>query len=382
EQAALLGGARVGVEEVSRLIGTPDLEEHFSMADAVAVGGAREVFGIIHRLVEAGHDLRYFTTQVTGHFRNLLLALSSPDDPAILDVPAEVHPRLVAQAGKYSAAELNRILALLLQAQTDMRWTTSPRLTLELALVRAALPETDPQPAGLISRIERLERRSGIHQPGGAAASPPGDQASASDISSTTGTADERPHSADASASTTETDTSREKRPRSDGPSASSAEKASDTATSEAATADAVPVEPTTTSDHPSDVAAEVPSPVGAVDTEMLRRGWGDVVETLRARRHMQLHATAQLATVGSFDGDTMELVFPPGREFGARKVEEKSAQLVDVLGELFGVRPKLRCTVRQGMALEPETDEPPPSPEAAEALLRSQFGAEVVEDE
>ncbi|MGH2684175.1 MAG: hypothetical protein ACRDJP_01745, partial [Actinomycetota bacterium] len=108
----------------------------------------------------------------------------------------------------------------------------------------------------------------------------------------------------------------------------------------------------------------------------------GDVLEALRSRRHMQLHATAQLATVGSFDGDTMELVFPPGREFGARKVEEKSGQLVDVLGELFGIKPKLRCTVRQGMTLEPETDEPPPSPEAAEALLRSQFGAEVVEDE
>ena len=161
EQASVLGGGRIGVEEVSRLIGTPDLDIHFSLADAVTVGDAREVFGIVNGLVEAGHDLRHATTQVTTHFRNLLLALSAPEDVEIVDVPAEAHPRLVAQAGKFSAAELNRILSLLLQAQTDMRWTTSPRLTLELALVRAALPETDPQPAALISRIERLERLSG-----------------------------------------------------------------------------------------------------------------------------------------------------------------------------------------------------------------------------
>jgi hypothetical protein len=45
--------------------------------------------------------------------------------------------------------------ALLIAAQTDMRWTTSPRLTLELALVRACIPEADPHPAGLASRIER-----------------------------------------------------------------------------------------------------------------------------------------------------------------------------------------------------------------------------------
>src|SRR5687767_13590715 len=80
EQASVLGGGRIGTEEVSRLIGTPDLDIHFSLADAVAVGDAREVFSIINGLVEAGHDLRHATTQVTSHFRNLLLALSAPED--------------------------------------------------------------------------------------------------------------------------------------------------------------------------------------------------------------------------------------------------------------------------------------------------------------
>jgi hypothetical protein len=37
---------------------------------------------------------------------------------------------------------------------------------------------------------------------------------------------------------------------------------------------------------------------------------------------------------------------------------------------------------VRQGMVAEPEPDEPPASPEDAEALVREQFGAEVVEVE
>ncbi len=114
----------------------------------------------------------------------------------------------------------------------------------------------------------------------------------------------------------------------------------------------------------------------------MLRRGWSDVLDTLKGRRHMRLQATAELATVGSYDGDTMELVFPPGREFAARMVEDRSGELKEVLGELFGIKPKLRFTVRQGMTVEPEADEPPPSPEAAEALLRAQFGAEVVEEE
>src|SRR4029450_2392041 len=95
----------------------------------------------------------------------------------LLDATDEEAERLTAQAAKYSAAELGRVIALLIDAQTDMRWTTSPRLSLELALLRRATPappppppptpETDPAPEPLVSRLERLERVAGIQAGGG-----------------------------------------------------------------------------------------------------------------------------------------------------------------------------------------------------------------------
>jgi hypothetical protein len=117
------------------------------------------------------------------------------------------------------------------------------------------------------------------------------------------------------------------------------------------------------------------------VDAEMLRRSWPQVLDALKSRRKMVLFASAQVATVGSFDGEQLELVFPPGREVGAAKVQERSSDLVEVLDELFGVTPKVRATVREGTVVETVEDEPPPTPEAAEELLKTQFGAEVVDE-
>jgi DNA polymerase III subunit gamma/tau len=385
EQAALLGGGKVGTDEVGRLIGRPDLDVHFALADAVAVGEAREVFGIIHGLVQDGHDLRHFATQSTNHFRNLLLALASPNDPAIVDVPAELHSRLGAQAGKFSAAELNRILTLLLQAQTDMRWTTSPRLTLELALVRAALPETDPQPAALLARVERLERLAGLpaDQAADSTSAPPSPTSTGPALGpapvtrgvpsagprAEQGTEEASPPASKADGAAGEATVSPVQSPV-----AAGSEEARESRPSEP--------EPRGGPEAPgSGKRAHAPA-AGAVDAEMLRRSWPEVLEALKARRKMVLFASAQVATVGSFEGETIELVFPPGREVGAAKVEERSADLVEVLQELFGIAPKVRCTVRQGTAVEATDDEPPPSPEAAEALVRAQFGAEVVEEE
>src|SRR5205823_8331880 len=104
------------------------------------------------------------TGQILAHFRDLLLVRSAPEEPAVLDVPPDQHARLVAQSAKFTMAELSRILSLLVAAQTDMRWSTSPRLTLELALVRATIPQADPSPSGLLSRLERLERLAGAEE--------------------------------------------------------------------------------------------------------------------------------------------------------------------------------------------------------------------------
>jgi DNA polymerase-3 subunit gamma/tau len=410
DQAAVLGAGEVTEDVVGALIGTPEADLQFDVADAVAVGDARGVFAGIQQLVQEGRDLRHFTTRITNHFRNLLLALVSPDDPAILDVPPELRSRLTGQAAKFSAAELDRILSLLLQAQTDMRWSTAPRLTLELALVRAAMPETDPQPGAVLARLERLERLAGLDtsrggpsapssaQPGEASpaqrgeASPvpsslqdAGTDAAVESVAAEPGPGDSR-SSGTGSALPEGAEASAEGR-LSEGPTVAG-EPGEATGAATVASGQVEEALATEAADEGGTTPEPRRSPAGlstsTVDAQMLRRSWPQVVERLRERRRMQLHAVCQLATVGSYEEGVLELIFPPGRTFAVQKVEEKADELREVLEEVFGVAPKLRCTVREGAALEPsmEEEDPPASAEDAAALLREQFGATVVEEE
>jgi DNA polymerase-3 subunit gamma/tau len=419
DQAVVLGAGKVTDEVVTRLIGAPEAEVRFSLADAVAVGDAKGVFGIIHGLVQEGQDLRHLTTLVTGHFRDLLLTQASPDDPAVVDVPADLHPRLVAQAGKFSPGELDRILGLLLQAQTDMRWSTAPRLTLELALVRAALPETDPQPAALLGRIERLERLAGLESPG--AGGEPSDRLRGSGrVPSAEPASEGKPSDGPRSgatvaapavppapvpepASTPEAEPTATRArdaeapsPREAGGPAGEAPGKQEAGAGAGATRAPGEVGAAPEKEIPATDEASRAEPRGgrdgptggphapaasAVGAEMLRRDWPQVVEALKGKRRMIAYANAQAATVGSFDGTTLELVLPPGGDFRARKLAEKSEELREVLLELFGISPAFRYTIRTGTVVELEAEETP-TPEAAEELVRQQFGAEVVEED
>ena len=351
DQATVVAGsAEVDEAVVLSLIGSPRADVQRELADAVALGESRTVFEVIHRLVQEGQDLRHFTNETLSYFRDLLLARTAPGQEALLDLTTDEYERLRQQSAKFSPTELARVISLLLEAQADMRWTTSPRLSLELALVRATMPEADPKPEGLIARMERLERLAGVDT---TTASPP-----TRDSGASVGASSPPPTSAAEP---------KERRPASSQPAKQR----------EAKRDDAVVVP------KAGGGSGEAAITTSAVDVDMLRRSWPAFVEHLQQQRQPILKALLESATPVRYEGDVLELAFPPDRRFGVTKVEERAPELRAALEAVFGVSPQVRCVVRDAVdrAAEPEPeidDEPTPTEEEALRRIREVLGAEI----
>jgi DNA polymerase-3 subunit gamma/tau len=348
DQATVLGGTSVDEAVVRSLLGAPQGEIRVEIADVVAVGDLRGAFEAVDRLVQAGHDLRNVTGDLLAHFRNLLLVQTAPDQEDLLDIPADAYAALRAQADKFTPAELSRVLALLLAAQTDMRWTTSPRLTLELALVRACSPETDPTPAGVVGRLERLERLANV-APGSTAppVAPP--------------------------APAVET-------PAVKAPAAK--ESVAKAPAEEPEPAAAVVETPATPIVEPDGGGTQLPVPHAAdaasVDVAMLRRSWGALIQHLGQGNQPVLRALMESVTPSAFDGTTLELAFPPTFKNTVKQVESRDDALRQALQELFGITPVIVCVVRESRGADAtvhvevvEEDDAPG--DDAEALRRVQ---------
>jgi DNA polymerase-3 subunit gamma/tau len=354
DQASVLGAGEIDEGIVLSLIGSGRTDVQVALGDAVAVGDAKAVFELVARLVQEGQDIRHVTNEVLAHFRNLLLVKTAPGQHDLLDVTDQEAERLATQAAKFSAPELGRVIALLIDAQTDMRWTTSPRLSLELALIRATIPEADATPEGLVSRLERLERVAGI-------------QAGASGASGSEGGSG-RPPMADSPkpVPAREADAATEPAP-----------PAEDKATKRTAKA----AEPNR-ADEPGSEPAPPSGPVlgagtSAVDVTMLRNNWPTVIAHLRSSGKAVLPSFLEISTPAAFDGQTLELVFPPERPYGVQKVMEREGELRQALQDLFGISPLIACAIREPVAGPPEpVEDDPPSEEEALARLTAELGA------
>jgi len=164
----LLAGAGpdgVSYEIAIQLLGFTDGALLDDAMDALAARDGATLFQTVDRVIESGHDPRRFASDLLERLRDLMIvdALQATNANSILrELPDDQLERMRTQAQNIGAANLSRAADIAAEGLTQMRGATAPRLILELICGRILLPGGDKSEAGLLSRIERLERVDGI----------------------------------------------------------------------------------------------------------------------------------------------------------------------------------------------------------------------------
>jgi len=157
DQVLSFSGEEVRDEDISALLGLIDRELLLAASRSVAAGDTLALLELVERLSDYGADHRNFARELILHFREILLLKTAPDGSALLAflVPEE-RDRMRPLAEAYSEEDLLRILDVLTQLETDLRWAQDPRVTLELALLKMVQMRRLVPFAELVDRVERL----------------------------------------------------------------------------------------------------------------------------------------------------------------------------------------------------------------------------------
>jgi DNA polymerase-3 subunit gamma/tau len=167
----LLAGAGpdgVSYEIAIQLLGFTDGALLDDAIDALAARDGATLFKTVDRVIESGHDPRRFAGDFLERLRDLMIvdALAATNANSILrELPDDQLERMRTQAANIGAANLSRCADIAAEGLTQMRGATAPRLILELICGRMLLPGGDNSEAGMLSRIERLERVENITTP-------------------------------------------------------------------------------------------------------------------------------------------------------------------------------------------------------------------------
>jgi DNA polymerase III subunit gamma/tau len=179
EQLVAYSGRSISLDDVLAVLGAGDAELVFGAVDAVAAGDTRAALACVARLAESGRDVGRFFGDLEAHARALMVVHALGEMPAELRVTPEQDERLAAQAKAVAPADVVRLLELIAAALRALKDGADDRTQLELALMKAADPASDPSAKALLARIERLEARLAGAEPPRPASRAPSEPATA-----------------------------------------------------------------------------------------------------------------------------------------------------------------------------------------------------------
>lgn len=162
------GGGELGYEGAAALLGYTQASLLDDLVEAVAARDGASAFRVVERVISTGHEPRRFVEDLLERLRDLIVIAASGDaaDAALRDVPTDQLDRMRLQARHLGPSELSRSADLCNAALTEMTGATSPRLHLELLMARLLLPAVEDSRTGIGARLDRLER--GLPPEGGA----------------------------------------------------------------------------------------------------------------------------------------------------------------------------------------------------------------------
>jgi DNA polymerase-3 subunit gamma/tau len=283
----LAGAGKEGVtyDIAIQLLGYTDGALLDEAIDALAAHDSATLFKTVDRVIESGHDPRRFTQDFLERLRDLIIVSAVEDDAShiLREFPEDQLQRMRTQATMMGTGTLIRAADIAAEGLTQMRGATAPRLLLELICGRMLLPGNDD--AGLIARVERLERVGAIAHPASEDRPAPAAKKAApvieeAEIKKIVSQEVEKVQAAQVP-----------EQPRI---------KSSDLP--------AMKPEPVATeAKHKAEVAAATPTPTpvakpsGPLDIAALRRFWPEVIENVKKRRRLTwslLSASAQVLSV------------------------------------------------------------------------------------
>ena len=142
---------KVDADEVLEFLGASGYEDFIELTDMVRKKRTEEAIAFLNGILSDGKDVRQFMRDWISHYRNLMMVKFMRNPETVVSMSAENIERMRRQAAVLELEDINRGIMELSTMSNEARWSTQPRILLELAIVRLCMG------AGQIRELTEVE---------------------------------------------------------------------------------------------------------------------------------------------------------------------------------------------------------------------------------
>lgn len=158
--------------DVSAVLGSADFMKIAEICRYILSEDSQGALTAVENILSTGKSVGVLIKDLLSFLNDIAIVKVCRTAREIINLPEETYAAIAQIAGLCDGHKLLRVTEILAQAETDLRYSTSGRITLETAVLKCSLPEEDYNIDALIGKISALERQLGELKAGGFAAVP------------------------------------------------------------------------------------------------------------------------------------------------------------------------------------------------------------------
>ena len=144
--------------DVLAVLGATDGDVVVSLLSDIFDSKTGDMLSKVEELADSGKSIGVLCKDIISALRETVICKTCKDAKKILALPDETYKKLVDAGEKVDEKRLLRIMEIFTDAESDLKYSNSPRAVFETACIKASMPAVDYNVDALLSRVAALER--------------------------------------------------------------------------------------------------------------------------------------------------------------------------------------------------------------------------------
>ena len=159
DMCASYSTGKLTYDDVSAVLGSADFLKIAEICEYILTEDSQSALTAVENILSTGKSVGVLIKDLLTFLNNLAIVKVCRNAREIVNLPDETYKRIEGIAKISDGHKLLRVTEILAKAETDLRYSTSGRITLETAVLKCSMPETDYNIDALIGKINELERK-------------------------------------------------------------------------------------------------------------------------------------------------------------------------------------------------------------------------------
>lgn len=159
DMCASYANGKLTYDDVNAVLGGADFFSVATLAESILCENSSAALSGVEEILATGKSAGVLIKDLLNFLNNCAIVKICKNAREIVNLPAETYKRIEEIASRCDGHKILRVTEILSKAETDMRYSLNAKITLETAVLKCAMPQTDYNLDAILGKINALEAR-------------------------------------------------------------------------------------------------------------------------------------------------------------------------------------------------------------------------------